>query len=93
MQVYAHGLENGVLLRPIGNVVYFMSPYIINESEIAQMAEVAMAGQSLSCKKSPKWEPQGGTTYEKGAGAQGIRSREGNLAFRGGQATAIVEEF
>lgn len=44
MQVYAHGLENGVLLRPIGNVVYFMPPYIINESEIAQMAEVAMAG-------------------------------------------------
>ncbi len=44
MQVYAHGLENGVLLRPIGNVVYFMPPYIIQESEIAQMAEVAMAG-------------------------------------------------
>ena len=44
MHVYAHGLENGVLLRPIGNVVYFMPPYVINEDEIARMAEVAMAG-------------------------------------------------
>lgn len=44
MRVYEHGLENGVLLRPIGNVVYFMPPYVIGESEIAQMAEVAAAG-------------------------------------------------
>jgi adenosylmethionine-8-amino-7-oxononanoate aminotransferase len=44
MRVYEHGLANGVLLRPIGNVVYFMPPYVINESEVAQMAEVAVAG-------------------------------------------------
>jgi len=44
MHVYAHALANGVLLRPIGNVVYFMPPYVIGESEIGQMAEVAMAG-------------------------------------------------
>ena len=42
--VYRHGLENGVLLRPIGNVVYFMPPYVINQDEIGQMAAVAIAG-------------------------------------------------
>lgn len=44
MRVYEYALANGVLLRPIGNVVYFMPPYVINESEVAQMADVAMAG-------------------------------------------------
>ncbi|MEE4175028.1 MAG: adenosylmethionine--8-amino-7-oxononanoate transaminase [Xanthomonadales bacterium] len=44
MTVYEYALANGVLLRPIGNVVYFMPPYVINEAEIAQMAEVAMDG-------------------------------------------------
>ena len=44
MRVYQHALERGVLLRPIGNVVYFMPPYVINESEIARMAEVAISG-------------------------------------------------
>ena len=42
--VYRHGLENGVLLRPLGNVVYFMPPYIISNDEIGQMAEVAISG-------------------------------------------------
>ena len=42
--VYRHGLENGVLLRPIGNVVYFMPPYVINQDEIEQMARVAIDG-------------------------------------------------
>ncbi len=44
MRVYEHALANGVLLRPIGNVVYFMPPYVIDEAEIGKMAEVAMAG-------------------------------------------------
>lgn len=48
MRVYAHALDNGVLLRPIGNVVYFMPPYVINESEIAQMVDVAAAGIDLA---------------------------------------------
>ncbi len=44
MRVYQHGLERGVLLRPLGNVVYFMPPYVINEEEIALMADTAIAG-------------------------------------------------
>jgi adenosylmethionine-8-amino-7-oxononanoate aminotransferase len=42
--VYQHALERGVLLRPIGNVVYFMPPYVINEAEIGLMAEAAIGG-------------------------------------------------
>ena len=50
MVVYRHALDNGVLLRPIGNVVYFMPPYVINESEIARMAEVAIGGIDLATR-------------------------------------------
>ncbi len=44
LQVYRHGLENGVLLRPLGNVVYFMPPYVITEEEIKKLADVAWHG-------------------------------------------------
>lgn len=33
-QSYQAGVEQGLLLRPIGNTVYFMPPYTINEPEI-----------------------------------------------------------
>ncbi len=44
LNVYRHGLENGILLRPLGNVVYFMPPYVITEDEIDRMAAVAREG-------------------------------------------------
>ncbi len=44
MRVYQYAMEHGVLLRPIGNVVYWLPPYVINESEIARLAEVTRAG-------------------------------------------------
>jgi adenosylmethionine-8-amino-7-oxononanoate aminotransferase len=31
---YQQSLSQGLLLRPIGNTVYFMPPYVISESEI-----------------------------------------------------------
>jgi adenosylmethionine-8-amino-7-oxononanoate aminotransferase len=31
---YQQALSHGLLLRPIGNTVYFIPPYVINESEI-----------------------------------------------------------
>ena len=52
MIVYQHALENGVLLRPIGNVVYFMPPYVINEYEISLMVAAATSGIELATKKS-----------------------------------------
>ena len=39
--VYKIALEQGVLLRPIGNVIYFMPPYIIEEKDIDLMLGVA----------------------------------------------------
>jgi adenosylmethionine---8-amino-7-oxononanoate aminotransferase len=44
LTVYRHALTRGVLLRPIGNVVYFMPPYVIREEEIDLMVEVAREG-------------------------------------------------
>jgi adenosylmethionine-8-amino-7-oxononanoate aminotransferase len=44
LRVYRHGLDHGVLLRPLGNVVYFMPPYVITPEEIERMVDVAMAG-------------------------------------------------
>ena len=44
LKVYQHALSKGVLLRPLGNVIYFMPPYVITEQEIEQMADVAWQG-------------------------------------------------
>ena len=34
IRAYQFGLNNGVLIRPLGNVIYFMPPYIIKKKEI-----------------------------------------------------------
>jgi adenosylmethionine-8-amino-7-oxononanoate aminotransferase len=44
LRVYRHGLERGAVLRPLGNVVYFMPPYCITPDEIDFMVEVACEG-------------------------------------------------
>jgi adenosylmethionine---8-amino-7-oxononanoate aminotransferase len=44
LTIYRHALSRGVLLRPIGNVVYFMPPYVISPAEIDLMVEVAREG-------------------------------------------------
>jgi adenosylmethionine---8-amino-7-oxononanoate aminotransferase len=48
LKVYRHALERGVLLRPIGNVVYFMPPYVITPDEIDLMVTVAREGIELA---------------------------------------------
>ena len=48
LTVYQHGLGEGVLLRPLGNVVYFMPPYVIEADEIELMARVAREGIELA---------------------------------------------
>jgi adenosylmethionine-8-amino-7-oxononanoate aminotransferase len=48
LKVYQYALEQGVLLRPMGNVVYFMPPYVINEDEIRLMARTAIDGIHLA---------------------------------------------
>jgi len=44
LKVYLYGLENGVLLRPLGNVIYFMPPFVINREEMDKMIDVAYEG-------------------------------------------------
>lgn len=44
LKVYQYALSKGVLLRPLGNVIYFMPPYVITEAEIMVMADVAWQG-------------------------------------------------
>ena len=44
LAVYRHGLEHGALLRPLGDVIYFMPPYVIKPDEIDFLADVAWEG-------------------------------------------------
>jgi adenosylmethionine---8-amino-7-oxononanoate aminotransferase len=48
LSVYRHALGRGVLLRPVGNVVYFMPPYVITPEEIDLMVDVAREGIGLA---------------------------------------------
>lgn len=41
MKIYRQGLKNGIIMRPIGNVFYFMPPYVITEKEIGVMLDIA----------------------------------------------------
>ena len=50
LQVYRYALQHGVLLRPLANVVYFMSPYIVTKEEIRMMVDVAEQGIELAVK-------------------------------------------
>ena len=41
LKIYQYGLKNGVLLRPLGHIIYFMPPYIITKNEIDKMMDTA----------------------------------------------------
>lgn len=41
LKVFTHALKQGVLLRPLGNIVYFMPPYVITCKEMERMMDVA----------------------------------------------------
>jgi len=42
LDVYQRAINQGALLRPLGNVIYFMPPYVITDDQIKQMATVAI---------------------------------------------------
>ena len=47
LKVFREALEHGLLLRPLGDVIYFMPPYVITDEQIAFMlsgADAAIAG-------------------------------------------------
>ncbi|MDD3343993.1 MAG: adenosylmethionine--8-amino-7-oxononanoate transaminase [Sulfurospirillaceae bacterium] len=41
LEIFQYALSKGVLLRPLGNVVYFMPPYILTCKEIEMMMDAA----------------------------------------------------
>ncbi len=44
VKIYKYALTQGVLLRPLGHIIYFMPPYVISYEEIDKMIEVAYEG-------------------------------------------------
>ncbi|KEZ76972.1 adenosylmethionine--8-amino-7-oxononanoate transaminase [Salinisphaera hydrothermalis] len=44
LRVYRHGLTRQSLLRPLGDTIYFMPPYVISPEQIDHLAEVAAEG-------------------------------------------------
>ena len=44
LRVYQHSITREALLRPLGNVTYFMPPYVISEDQIRHLATVATEG-------------------------------------------------
>lgn len=50
LTLYQHALKRGVLLRPVGNVVYCMPPYVVTAAEIELMIAVAAEGIDLATR-------------------------------------------
>lgn len=40
-QIYKEGLKRGAIIRPLGNVLYFMPPFVITEEEIDMLTDIA----------------------------------------------------
>ena len=49
-RVYTHALGRGVLLRPLGDVVYLMPPYVITPGQVETVARVAREGIDLATR-------------------------------------------
>jgi adenosylmethionine-8-amino-7-oxononanoate aminotransferase len=50
LRVYRHALEREALLRPIGNTVYFMPPYVITPDEVDSLVATARSGiEAATC--------------------------------------------
>ncbi|PAF48559.1 adenosylmethionine--8-amino-7-oxononanoate transaminase [Helicobacter sp. 12S02634-8] len=40
LEVFERGLENGLLLRPLGNTIYFMPPYVITQEQVRYVFDI-----------------------------------------------------
>ncbi len=43
LRMYRKALEHGVLLRPLGDVLYWMPPYCVDDAQLAQIADATHA--------------------------------------------------
>jgi adenosylmethionine-8-amino-7-oxononanoate aminotransferase len=39
-KLYDFFIENGVIIRPVGNIVYILPPYIITDEQLQKVYEV-----------------------------------------------------
>ncbi|MEX0734198.1 MAG: adenosylmethionine--8-amino-7-oxononanoate transaminase [Steroidobacteraceae bacterium] len=49
LRAYEYSLAQGALLRPIGNVIYLMPPYVIEPEQIDWLAEIARGAVDEAC--------------------------------------------
>jgi len=49
LRAYRHALERGVLLRPLGGVIYCMPPYVITDAEADRIIDVAAECVEVLC--------------------------------------------
>ena len=49
LRAYRHALSRGVLLRPLGDVLYWMPPYCIAENELVLLAKVTGEAIEAAC--------------------------------------------
>jgi adenosylmethionine-8-amino-7-oxononanoate aminotransferase len=50
LRLYEYALSQGVLLRPLGPVVYWMPPYVLDDDEVQLLASVTARGIDLACE-------------------------------------------
>jgi len=48
LKAYRHALSQGALLRPLGDTLYFMPPYVITPEQIAHLGRVAAQGIDIA---------------------------------------------
>ena len=49
LKLYEYALSRGVLLRPLGHVVYWMPPYILDHEQLGLLADVTARGIDVAC--------------------------------------------
>ena len=52
LRAYRAALERGVVLRPLGDILYWMPPYCVDEPQLALLAEVPPAAidEATACE-------------------------------------------
>jgi adenosylmethionine-8-amino-7-oxononanoate aminotransferase len=49
LRAYRRALEAGVVLRPLGEVLYWMPPYCVGEDELQHLAAATAAAIDAAC--------------------------------------------
>jgi adenosylmethionine-8-amino-7-oxononanoate aminotransferase len=50
LRAYRHALERGVVLRPLGDILYWMPPYCVGDEELAVLADVTTTAIEEACR-------------------------------------------